>query len=113
MELTVWGEKMTSNLKKNFLVKNLKHLVKCINGYKINQSNDFDETQKDLSKLKNKKLWKKNILIENYKTVKKNRVFKENYYSETAEGIFEYDQYSIRIMKWLCYADRLYYKNVN
>ena len=52
-------KKMTSNLKKNFLVKNLEHLVKCINGYKINQSNDFDETQKALSKLKNKKLWKK------------------------------------------------------
>ena len=60
MELNLWGEKMTSNLKKNCLVKNLEHLVKCINGYKVNHSNDFDETQKALSKLKKQKIMKKN-----------------------------------------------------
>ena len=51
--------------------------------------------------------------MENYKTTNKNRDFEENYYSETAEGTFKYDQFSIRIMKWLCYADRHYYENVN
>ena len=42
-----------------------------------------------------------------------NRDFEENSYSETAEGTFKYDQFSIPIMKWLCYADRHYYENVN
>ena len=41
----------------------LKALEKCWNGYKKNQSDDFDETKKALSKLKNKKLWKKPVVI--------------------------------------------------
>ena len=45
--------------------------------------------------------------------MKKNPDFEENYFSETAEWILKYDQHSIRIMKWLCYADRPYYENVN
>ena len=45
--------------------------------------------------------------------MKKNPDFEENYISETAEGKFKYDQYSIRTMKWLCYADRPYNENVN
>ena len=45
--------------------------------------------------------------------MKKNPDFEENYFSETAELIFKYDQYSIRIMNWLCHADRPYYENVN
>ena len=39
--------------------------------------------------------------------------FEEYYFSETAEGIIKYDQYSLRILKWLCYADRPFYENVN
>ena len=35
--------------------------------------------------------------------------FEEYYFSATAEGIFKYDQYSIRIIKRLCYADRPFY----
>ena len=45
--------------------------------------------------------------------MKKNPDFEENYFSETAGLIFKYDQYSIRIMNWLCHADRPYYENVN
>ena len=45
--------------------------------------------------------------------MKKNPDFEENYNSETAEGIRKHGPYSIRIMKWLYYADRPYYENVN
>ena len=50
---------MSFSLKKILLVKLLAKLVKCINGYKIVQINDFEETWKNLSKLKIKKLGKK------------------------------------------------------
>ena len=50
---------MSFSLKKILLVKKLERLEKGINGYKVNQSIDFDETKKALSKLKNKKSWKK------------------------------------------------------
>ena len=38
--------------------------------------------------------------------------FEEYFFSETAEGVFKYDQYSIRKLKWLGYADRPFYENV-
>ena len=63
--------------------------------------------------MKNKKVGKENELIENYETVKKSHDFKEKNFSETTEGLFEYDQYSSRIMKRLCYADRPFYENLN
>ena len=50
---------MSFSLKKIHLVKLLAKLVKCINGYKKIQINDFEETWKNLSKLKIKKLGKK------------------------------------------------------
>ena len=39
--------------------------------------------------------------------------FEDYFFSETAEGIIKYDQYFIRILKWLCYADRPFYENLN
>ena len=45
--------------------------------------------------------------------MKKNPDFEDYYFSKTAEGLFRYDQYSIRIIKRLCYADRTFFENVN
>ena len=59
MKLSFWEEEMSFNIKKILSVKVLGVLVKRINAYKRNQSIDFDETKKDLSKLKNKQLRKK------------------------------------------------------
>ena len=44
MKLNLWEEEMSFNIEKILSVKMLEVLVKCINAYKTNQSNDFDET---------------------------------------------------------------------
>ena len=44
MKLKKWEEEVSFSLEKIFSVKMLKALEKCWNGYKKNQSNDFDET---------------------------------------------------------------------
>ena len=66
-----------------------------------------------LSTLKNKKLNKNNILIENYKDMLKNPIFEQNHYSKTSTGIHRIGHDSIRIMEWLFYYDRSYYENIN
>ena len=42
-----------------------------------------------------------------------NPIFEQNYWSRTAEGFYKIGHDSIRLMKWICYYDRLYYKNIN
>ena len=54
---------MSFSLKKILLVKMLEGLEKCINGYKKNQSNDFDETLKKLIQIKKQKIMEKNVVI--------------------------------------------------
>ena len=39
--------------------------------------------------------------------------FEQNYWSRTAEGIFEIGHDSIRLMKWLAYYDGSYFENIN
>ena len=39
--------------------------------------------------------------------------FEQNYWSRTAEGIYKIGHDSIRLMKWICYYDRLCYENIN
>ena len=85
----------------------------CIDVYKIYEGDDYDEIYKVLSTLKNKKLKINNILIEIYKDMIKNPDFEQNYWSRTAKGIYKIGHESIRLMKWICYYDRLYYENIN
>ena len=58
MKLNKQEEEMSFTLNKILLVELLAKLVKSINGYKIIQINDFEETWKNLSKWKIKKLGK-------------------------------------------------------
>ena len=39
--------------------------------------------------------------------------FEQNYWSRTAIGIYEKEQDSIRLMKWLAYYDRSLYEKIN
>ena len=112
MKLTIWEEEMSFKSNKILLVKLLEGSVKCINGEKWIKVIILMEHKKVIQ-IKKTTIKKKNVLIENYKTMKKNPDFEQNYYSETAEGIHKVSQYSIRIMKLLCYADRPYYESVN
>ena len=34
--------------------------------------------------------------------------FEQNYWSRTATGIYKIGHDSIKLMKWICYYDRLY-----
>ena len=43
----------------------------------------------------------------------KNPNFEQNYWSRTAKGIYKIGHDSIRLMKWICFYDRLYYENIN
>ena len=85
----------------------------CIDLYMIYNGNEYDEIYKGLSTLKNKNLKIHNILIEKYKDMLKNPDFEQDYWSQTASGIYKIGQDSIRLMKWICYYDRSYYENIN
>ena len=85
----------------------------CVDVYKINEGNDYNEIYKVLSTLKNKKLKIINTLIEIYKDMIENPVFEQNYWSRTATGFYKIAHDSIRLMKWICYYDRSYYENIN
>ena len=54
-----------------------------------------------------------NNLIGIYKDMIKNPYFEQNKYSITSKGIYKIGHDSIRLMKWICYYDRSYYKNIN
>ena len=84
----------------------------CIDLYKIYDGNNYDKINKVLSTLKNKKLKINNKLIEIYKDMLKNPDFEQNYWSETATGIYKIGDDSIRLMKFICYYDRSYYENI-
>ena len=66
-----------------------------------------------LSTLKNKKLKINNILIEKYKDVSENPDLEQDHWSRTPEGIYKIGHNTIRLMKWLAFFDRSYYKNIN
>ena len=85
----------------------------CIDLYKIYDGNNYDEINKVLSTLKNKKLKITNILIEIHKDMLLNPNFEQNYWSRTPKGIYKIGHDSIRLMKWICYYDRSYYENIN
>ena len=85
----------------------------CIDVYKINEGDDYDEIYKTFSTLKNKKLKINNILIEKYKNMLENSDFEKNYWSRTSQGIYKIGHDSIRLMKWICYYDRFFYENIN
>ena len=85
----------------------------CVNLYKVYEGDDFDELYKVLSTLKNKKLKINNILIEKYRNMLENSDFEQNFWSETATGVYKIGHDSIRLMKWICYYDRSYYENIN
>ena len=85
----------------------------CMDLYKFYEGDNYDEIYKILSILKNKKLKINNILIEKYKGMFLNSDFEQNYWSRTAKGIYKVGHDSIRLMKWICYYDRLYYTNIN
>ena len=85
----------------------------CVDVYKIYESDDYDKIYEVLSKLKNKNLKKKNILIEKYKDMLENPNFEQNHYSITSTGIYRIAHDSIRLMKWICHYDRSYYENIN
>ena len=85
----------------------------CIDVYKSYEGDNYDERYKILSTLKNKKLKMNNTLIEIYKNMLEISDFEQNYWSRTAKGIYRIGHDSIRLMKWICYYDRLYYENIN
>ena len=85
----------------------------CIDVYKIYEGNDYDEIYKILSTIENKKLKINNILFEKYRNMLENSDFEQNYWSETATGVYKIGHDSIRLMKWICYYDRSYYENKN
>ena len=85
----------------------------CVDLYKIYEGDDFDEIYKVLSTIKNKKLKKINILIEKYRNMLENSRFEQNYWSETATGVYKNGHDNIRLMKWICYYDGTYYENIN
>ena len=104
--------------KKINFVNRLKHAEQkifcvCVDVYRINDGNDFDQIYKVLSTLKNKKMKIKNTLIEIYKDMLENSDFEENYWSKPAIGVYKIGHDSIRLMKWICYYDRFHYENVN
>ena len=39
--------------------------------------------------------------------------FEQNYWSQTATGIYKIGHDCLRLMKWFCYYDRSYYENIN
>ena len=86
--------------------------AKCVDVYKIYESDDYDEIYKVLATLK-KKLKINNTLIEIYKYMLENSDFEQNYWSKTAIGVYKIRHDSIRIMKWICYYDRSHHENVN
>ena len=74
----------------------------------IFDGNDYDEIYKVLSTLKIKKLKINDILIEKYKNMLENSDFEQIYWSGTAIGLYKIGHDSIRLMKWICYYDRIY-----
>ena len=85
----------------------------CIDVYKNYEGNNYDEINKILSTLKNKKLKINNTLIEIYKDMIKNPNFEKNKVSLTSKGIYKIGHDSIRLVKWICYYDRSYYENIS
>ena len=85
----------------------------CVDLYKIYEGDDYDEINKVLSTLKNKKLKINNTLIEIYKNMLENSDFEQTYWSRTAKGIYKIGHDSIRLMKWICYYVQSYYENIN
>ena len=85
----------------------------CVDLFKIYEGDDFDEIDKVLSTLKNKKLKIITILIEKYKDMLENSDFEENYWSKTAQGVYKVGHDSFKLMKWLIYPDRSYFENMN
>ena len=71
----------------------------CLDVYMIYDGNDYDKIYKVLSALKNKKLKINNILIEIYKNMLEKPDFEQDYWSETATGIYKIGHDSIRLMK--------------
>ena len=104
--------------KKIYFINRLKYAeVKifsiCVDLYQIYESDDFDETYKVLSTLKNKILKINNKLIEIYKDLLKKPDFEQDPWSRTASGIYKIGHDSVRLMKWICYYDRFYYEKIN
>ena len=85
----------------------------CIDLHMIYDGNDYDEIHKVLSTLKNKKLKINNILFEKYKNMLKNPNFEQDYWSQTAKGIYKIGHDCVRLMNIICYYDRSYYENIN
>ena len=71
----------------------------CVDVYKIDEGDDYDQIYQVLSTLKNKKLKINNILIEIYKSMLQNPNFEQNQYSITSTGIYKIAHDSIRLMK--------------
>ena len=104
--------------KKIYFINRLKYAeVKifsiCVDVYKIDEGDDYDEIYKVLSTLKNKNLKINNTLIEIYKDMLKNPDFEQDYWSRTAKGIYKIGHDSIRLMKWICYYDKSFFENIN
>ena len=89
-----------------------KILCICIYVYKNYEGDDYDKIYEVLSTLKNKKLKTNNILCEKYKNMLENPDFEQNKYLINSTGIYKIGHDSIRLMKWICYYDRSYYKNI-
>ena len=47
------------------------------------------------------------------KNILENPNFEQKYWSRTAEGNCKIGHDSFRLMKWICYYDRLYYEKIN
>ena len=103
--------------KKSF-INRLKHaevkiISRCVDVYKIYESDDFDKIYEVLSTLKNKKLKKNNTLFEIYKDMLEKPNFEQNHFSMNSTGIYKIAHDSIRLMKWICFYDRSSSEKIN
>ena len=90
-----------------------KNFCVCVDVYKVYEGNDYDKIYETLSTIKIKKLKMNNILIEKYKDMLEIPDVEQDYWSRTAEGIYELGHDGIRLKKWLSYYDRSFYAIIN
>ena len=79
----------------------------------IYDGNDYNEINKVLSTIKNKKLKINNVLIEKYKNMLANWDFEQNCWSRTATDFYKIGHDCVRLMKFICFYDRSFIEDIN
>ena len=82
----------------------------CVDINKIKECDAYDKLFEVLSTLKNKKI--KQYLHRKIKDMLETPDFEQDYWSRTAKCIYKIGRDSIRILKWLAYYGRSYFKKI-